>query len=57
MYLYKFAKPMDSHEAEEIYTMIEDRGDRALFELVDNTGRYELLPTYVFSKSEMVVIE
>ena len=52
---YRFLIPESPAEAELIFTLVEDRGDRALFVCAGRAEQGELItPTFCYRKADMI---
>jgi hypothetical protein len=53
---YKFKEPETKDEENIVFEMIEDRGTRAMYRCVSGFEEWQIVPTFVFFKRDMVEV-
>jgi hypothetical protein len=53
---YKFKTPTSEAEANEILTLVEDRGERVLV-TSSYTARFEIVPTFCYAKTDLIEVK
>lgn len=54
---YKFRNPQNKDKETVEYHLLEDRGDRALFEPLNYCQSWVVRPTQVFMKADMIEVD